>query len=300
MVTKKAKAVGPVKAAKKVVAKPAKAVAKKVASKRTSKPVVAPKPDALQQPQGDGDGRAAARGSLTPKQEAFVREFLVDMNATGAATRAGFSAASAETLGWRMLRNVEVAAAIAAAQHERARRTEVKAEEVVARFRDVAFADPRELCGLHRNCCRYCWGKGHRFQRTATEMERARAEHEAAQRADHGIGAFDVQGGEGYNANREINPDCPECFGDGIETAYIADTRNLSPSAASLFAGIKVTKVGIEVLMHDQLNAAIQLARHLGLFNDKLKLDGKVVHDATAELREFLMNSGSRLPMKAT
>lgn len=256
---------------------------------------------------GDGKARVAAPKApvpalagatkLTPKVLAFVREYLVDLNATAAAIRAGYAKASAYDTGYRLLRKPEVAALIKAAMDERALRTDVSAENVVAMLRDIAFADPRELVELRRNCCRFCWGKGFRYQRTEVEMERARAEHEKAQEADHGVGDFDEQGGVGFHRHRLPNPDCIECFGDGVVEPFFHDVRNVSPAAARLYAGIKVSKQGIEVLMHSQVDAAIQLGRHLGIFNDKLKLTGKVEHDASKELKEFLMNRDSRLPI---
>lgn len=258
---------------------------------------------------GDGKARVeapkasvpalAGATKLTPKVLAFVREYPVDLNATAAAIRAGYSAASAHTEGFRLLRKAEVAASIKAAMDERAKRTEVKADDVVAMFRDIAFADPRELVELRRNCCRYCWGKGFRFQRTDVEMAHAKAEHEKARVADHGMGEFDEQGGVGFHRHRLPNPECAECFGDGDMEVFFHDVRSVSPPAARLYAGVKVTKQGVEVLMHNQADAAIQLGRHLGIFNDKLKLSGKVEHDATEELRQFLLGRDSRLPIRS-
>ena len=64
--------------------------------------------------------------SLTPKQDAFVREYLIDLNATQAAIRAGYSAKTAEQQGSRLLRNVQVAAALSEAQTKRAERVEIE------------------------------------------------------------------------------------------------------------------------------------------------------------------------------
>lgn len=68
---------------------------------------------------------------LTPKQAAFVREYLLDLNATQAATRAGYSARTANEQGSRLLANVSVRSAIQAAMKERSRRTEVDADYVL-------------------------------------------------------------------------------------------------------------------------------------------------------------------------
>ena len=69
--------------------------------------------------------------SLTPKQEAFVSEYLVDLNATQAAIRAGYSEKTAQMIGSENLSKPMVAAAIAAAQAERSERTEITQDYVL-------------------------------------------------------------------------------------------------------------------------------------------------------------------------
>ena len=68
---------------------------------------------------------------LTAKQAAFVREYLLDLNASGAARRAGYSPNGAEVAGHRLLRNAKVAAEIDKALQERSERTELSADEVI-------------------------------------------------------------------------------------------------------------------------------------------------------------------------
>ncbi len=68
---------------------------------------------------------------LTPKQAAFVREYLVDMNATRAAIRAKYSKRTAEQQGHRLLRNAGVAKAVASALQRRAERLELTQDTVV-------------------------------------------------------------------------------------------------------------------------------------------------------------------------
>ncbi len=72
---------------------------------------------------------------MNAKQTSFVREYLVDLNATQAAVRAGYSAKTAEQIGSRLLRNVQVAAAVKQALDARGKRVEVKADDVL---RDIA------------------------------------------------------------------------------------------------------------------------------------------------------------------
>ncbi|RHH25983.1 terminase small subunit [Desulfovibrio legallii] len=86
----------------------------------------------------------AAR-KLTPKQAEFVRQYLVDLNATAAAIRAGYSERTAKSQGQRLLTNVDVSAALAAAKAEREQRTEITQDRVVSELAKIAFADPREL-----------------------------------------------------------------------------------------------------------------------------------------------------------
>ena len=52
---------------------------------------------------------------MTPKQKRFVDEYLLDLNATRAATRVGYSVRTSEQQGSRLLKNVEVAEAVKAA-----------------------------------------------------------------------------------------------------------------------------------------------------------------------------------------
>ena len=86
-----------------------------------------------------------AANKLTAKQEAFVREYLIDMNAAGAARRAGYSEKMADKIGWQLLGKTRVSEAIAAAQKERAKRTLVTADGVIREFARVGFSDPRKL-----------------------------------------------------------------------------------------------------------------------------------------------------------
>lgn len=67
--------------------------------------------------------------ALSAKQRLFVSEYLIDLNATQAAIRAGYSEKTAYSQGQRLLKHVEVQAAIEAAKTERLERTEINAED---------------------------------------------------------------------------------------------------------------------------------------------------------------------------
>lgn len=81
---------------------------------------------------------------LTPRQARFVSEYLVDLNATQSAIRAGYSARTAEQQGPRLLGNVGVQAAIARRQKVIIGRIEVTQERVIEEFARIAFANSRD------------------------------------------------------------------------------------------------------------------------------------------------------------
>lgn len=68
---------------------------------------------------------------LTPKQQRFVEEYLVDLNATQAAIRAGYSARTANEQAARLLAKASISEAIAAAKAERSARVAVSADYVL-------------------------------------------------------------------------------------------------------------------------------------------------------------------------
>ena len=82
---------------------------------------------------------------LNPKRQRFVAEYLVDLNATQAAIRAGYSTATAYSIGQRLLKNVEISAALEAAMAERQARTEITADMVIRELAKIAFLDPRKF-----------------------------------------------------------------------------------------------------------------------------------------------------------
>jgi phage terminase small subunit len=76
--------------------------------------------------------------NLTKKQEVFIAEYLVHLNATKAAIAAGYSKRTAEAAGSRLLRNVKVAAEIAKQKSARCEKLEITADYVVQNIRDIA------------------------------------------------------------------------------------------------------------------------------------------------------------------
>ncbi|EOZ5126539.1 TPA: terminase small subunit [Pseudomonas aeruginosa] len=83
--------------------------------------------------------------ALTKKQRLFVEEYLVDLNATQAAIRAGYSTRRAAEIGYQLLQRPEVAQAIQAAMAERSKRTEVEADYVIRRLREIDEMDVLDI-----------------------------------------------------------------------------------------------------------------------------------------------------------
>lgn len=220
--------------------------------------------------------------------ELFIREYLVDFNGRRAAIAAGYSADSARQTASELLATPDVQAQLQEAIAQRAQVSGITAAAVLDRLHAIATADPRELIELHRGCCRYCWGKGHRYQRTPREMEEARHEHQAAQEGKPAPQKFSEAGGIGFNAKRDPNPACPECFGDGVERVVAKDTRDLSLPARMLYAGVKTTQHGLEIKTHDQTGMLVNLGKHLGLFREKVELTGKDGGPVEHSLRDII------------
>lgn len=82
---------------------------------------------------------------LTPKQQRFVEEYLVDLNAAAAARRAGYSEKTARQIGERLLTNVDIQEEVQALMQARQQRTEITADRVLRELAAVAFFDPRKL-----------------------------------------------------------------------------------------------------------------------------------------------------------
>lgn len=78
---------------------------------------------------------------LTPRQARFVEEYLIDLNATQAAIRAGYSEKTAEAQASRLLTKVKVASAVALAQARRSERTEITQDSVLRELALLGFAD---------------------------------------------------------------------------------------------------------------------------------------------------------------
>lgn len=148
---------------------------------------------------------------MTKKQKRFCEEYLIDLNATQAAIRAGYSPDTAGAIGAENLTKPEIQRAVARAMAERSRRTGVNAERVVLELAKVAFVN----------------------------------------------------------------------VGNIIDATDATLKEDATPEDLAAIQSIKVKDMGEmgierEIRMADKLKALELLGRHLGMFNDKIRLDAKL------------------------
>lgn len=86
---------------------------------------------------------------LTPQQARFVDEYLIDLNATQAAIRAGYSVKTAEQIGHQLLQKTLVAEAVGKAKAARSRRTRIHADNVLEELAALAFAHMGQYATWH-------------------------------------------------------------------------------------------------------------------------------------------------------
>jgi phage terminase small subunit len=89
--------------------------------------------------------RRRPKRGLTTREALFAGEYIIDLNATQAAIRAGYSQKTAYSQGQRLLKRVEVAEAVARAMEERTKRTRKDADWLLSRLAEEAEADIADL-----------------------------------------------------------------------------------------------------------------------------------------------------------
>lgn len=85
---------------------------------------------------------------MTKKQQRFVEEYLIDLNATQAAIRAGYSVKFANTNANKILQNTTLQAAIGRAMAERSKRTGVNQDRVVLELAKIAFVNMADISDM--------------------------------------------------------------------------------------------------------------------------------------------------------
>ena len=101
---------------------------------------------------------------MTKKQKRFIEEYLIDLNATQAAIRAGYSSDTAYSIGNENMKKPEIKACIDKAMAERSRRTGVNADRVLMELAKVAFVNASDVIDADTAAsgghCRHPVGQG--------------------------------------------------------------------------------------------------------------------------------------------
>lgn len=82
---------------------------------------------------------------MTKKQKQFVEEYLIDLNATQAAIRAGYSPGSAADIGSENLRKPDIRACIDKAMAERSKRTGINQDRILMELAKIALVSPEKV-----------------------------------------------------------------------------------------------------------------------------------------------------------
>lgn len=151
---------------------------------------------------------------MTKKQKRFVEEYLIDLNATQAAIRAGYSPDTAQQMGSENLSKPVIKNAIDKAIADQSRRTGINQDRVIQEIAKMAFLNPVDVI----------------------DMDEATIKGEA---------------------NRD-------------DTACIASVK------VKVIPGEGGNITEREVKTYDKLKALELLGKHLGMFTDKLKMEGNL------------------------
>ena len=88
--------------------------------------------------------RPGRLSSMTPRQQRFVEEYLIDLNGTQAAIRAGYSRRGSDVTAARLLRNARIQAEIQKAMQRRSERTEITQDRVLKKLALLGFANMQD------------------------------------------------------------------------------------------------------------------------------------------------------------
>lgn len=174
---------------------------------------------------------------LEPRERRFAEEYIIDLNAAGAAKRAGHSEKSARYIGYELLAKPHIQDYIQELNLARSRRTEVTADMVVQELACIAFAKVTD------------------FIRVETKTE----EHYTLNKVKGLLDEDEEDGDEGKPVE--------------YKAVDVFETDGIPENKIRAVASIKQGRSGIEVKLHSKEKALELLGRHLGMWNDKLAID---------------------------
>lgn len=256
-----------------------------------------PKAAASSNGKAKAPAKKPTRKPAQDKREIFIRQYRIHRNASLAYVEAGHDPGPGRHVGgWRMLRDAYVQARLAELDEADLAALDVKATDVTRRLKNIAFADIANITTLHAGACRYCWGIQHHYQwRTPREFSEAVEQHMLkgeAYQANHP--APDNEGGYGYRATMDPNPDCPECDGLGIPQVRFKNTRDMTASERAVFAGVEQTQHGIKYRLNSQPEALLTIAKSLKMFKDEVEVG---ISDPLAVLLRQILDRAQTMPL---
>lgn len=204
---------------------------------------------------------------LTKLERKFCEEYVRTGSNIEAYNNAGYAMCEntnkAQTKAAEIMKRPQVKAYVEELKVARAKRVGITHDMVLYRLWGIASADPNDIVSVRVTNCRHCWGKEFKYQYTDDEIETMETESEELDIV------LDTKGGGGFNASRPPHPDCPACAGVGKSKLMVKDTTTLDGNARLLYAGAEPTRNGIKVKMHNQLDALVKIADHLGMFESR-------------------------------
>jgi len=170
----------------------------------------------------------------------FVKEYLIDLNATQAALRAGYSPKTAKQTGTENLSKPIIQAEIQKHMNERVERVEITADRILQELGDIAFNDVNNV--VYVDTREY------------------------------------VSGWKVVQKETEDQPEIKEPLYSTAQMVVVKDLSQLTPLQRKSIASIKQGKEGIEIKFHDKIKAAELLGKHMKMFADKVEHSGEITN----------------------
>lgn len=165
---------------------------------------------------------------LTARQKRFIGEYLVDLNATQAALRAGYSEKSAGKIGFQLLEKTRVQEEIDKAMRAREKRTNITQDMVLEEYRQLGFSKITDYLTV---------------------------------RTERILVGRDMETNEPISEIRQL--------------LILKDTSEIPKDKLAAIAEIKETQHGLSFKLHDKKGALDSIAKHLGMFVERLEHTGK-------------------------
>ena len=182
---------------------------------------------------------------ITDKMRQFVDEYLIDMNGTQAAIRAGYSEATAQEQSSQLLDRPDIRELVEQRQKDRIDRTQISQDLTVNELKTIAFSDVADFVIVKAG--------GVIEQRPFNELKKDQTR-------------------------------CVKKIKQTVRTAQSSDGTVIHQTAV------------LELELYDKVKSLELLGRHLGIFNDRLTLDGalplQIVFEVAPQVKDVIITRG--------